>query len=986
MRSIWDIALPFVCMFRSGVLGDNILNVYPLQGSELGGTRVFAAVTSEFYDPSPESKYYCCFGDVQVDAELLDRYRQNYRIFNISCVSPSSHPGNVTFWISKIDCLANQKDPIDLPKLHFEYTVTANLVSISPSIGSKKKTLIQVIGTGFRNTTSLQCTFGNVSVPAEFKSNTEIECYSPEQTFQGAELPMSVPFAVSNNGIDKDGSTSTNIMFTYIAIPVLSSVDPITVPIEGDTILFVRGENLGFGSVVCKIGDIVFNCTFLSDNEVACHTTSFSASMQGTFLVFLSIDGGYNFYSSDNVVLTIHQSSTIQSIYPQAVPENANTKVRVFGQNFHNNPHLICQFGDKGSTSAAWKSQSLVECDVPSMNIGETVLSISTNGQISGQTNAVPFVVRNAVSLVSIRPTLGPLRGGSIVNLYGVGFYTNSTFRCRFGNIILHAINVHSSTFAQCQVPPLTIATGNAIQVNVEVSVNDGYDFTSNSIVFYKYLPNLVLEKIVPRMGPVAKGTLLTISGRPNYVDANDISCRFQSQFTTRLSPVVNAWKSTLSCVTPPFTENTTEIFAVDVVLADDPEVSLVYRPLPFIVYPRFDVRHIAPSYGSEFGGTNISIYGQFARSHDVACMFDTTVSPYAKWVNKNRIICTVPPASKSFLLSPQVNVKISLNGFDFEEVCCFEYMVASHISMIYPTFGSMHGGTKLMIKGEGFQTSKTNVALCRIGEEMVEAEIFNSTLATCRTPPSTSTGTVLVQITFDQGRYYIPTTSMFTYVMEPVIVDIFPRVLSTSGGTKVELKVTKLRLEELSKIWILFGEILIESTIIDAQTLFFISHQTRGYESIVIRLSVNGQDFTQSAEILKTVNPPILVSVVPPFSHEYGGIVLTLHGSGFTKSPEATCKFKLNDGDVDTVVTYGSSQRLTCPTPRLTSTIYGAVQVELIIFGPSSPDNPTFEIDYFAAPLVGHIFPTSIPREYQSNITLVGSGFSRLTHPLFCQ
>ena len=74
----------------------------------------------------------------------------------------------------------------------FEYLAAASVTSLSPMMGAiSGGTAVQVTGTGFRNSTTLQCRFGSATVAffvaATYVSPTKVECTSPAAAATGGD-------------------------------------------------------------------------------------------------------------------------------------------------------------------------------------------------------------------------------------------------------------------------------------------------------------------------------------------------------------------------------------------------------------------------------------------------------------------------------------------------------------------------------------------------------------------------------------------------------------------------------------------------------------------------------------------------------------------------------------------------------------------------------------------------------------------------------
>ena len=197
---------------------------------------------------------------------------------------------------------------------------------------------------------------------------------------------------------------------------------------------------------------------------------------------------------------------------------------------------------------------------------------------------------------------------------------------------------------------------------------------------------------------------MLKMYGNFTTLNSTDTLCHFHCTDFALVSTVINATAHLITCITPPvqFTAFTFPVISrLDLINAKDIGRVPLTRKAPFFTfYPQSALRNLYPAYGSEFGGTDVTIIGRFTRSNELICKFGELLSPFAQWINKDTIRCTTPPATRNFLISPVVSVTVLTNGEDDEGLSLpFRYLSASHISSIHPRFGSISGGTLVFIE-----------------------------------------------------------------------------------------------------------------------------------------------------------------------------------------------------------------------------------------------------------------------------------------------
>ncbi|HET7710489.1 MAG TPA: IPT/TIG domain-containing protein, partial [Thermoanaerobaculia bacterium] len=160
-------------------------------------------------------------------------------------------------------------------------------------------------------------------------------------------------------------------------------------------------------------------------------------------------------------------------------------------------------------------------------------------GEGHGVMNGV-FTVNQAAApptITSLAPASGPVGGGTNVVITGTNFQNNATVR--FGNANAISASVTSSTSITAVAP-----AQEAGKVNVTVTNPDGTSATFDGYTYQSTAPTI--SAISPDAGPIAGGTVVTISGS-NF--QNGVTVRFGS---TPAASVTFVSSSQLTVITPP--------------------------------------------------------------------------------------------------------------------------------------------------------------------------------------------------------------------------------------------------------------------------------------------------------------------------------------------------------------------------------------------------------------------------------------------------
>ena len=224
-----------------------------------------------------------------------------------------------------------------------------------------------------------------------------------------------------------------------------------------------------------------------------------------------------------------------------------------------------------------------------------------------------------------------------------------------------------SSTVVNCTAPPHAAGV-----VAVEVTTN-GVDF-STANVSYVFVPLLRILAVVPKSGPTAGNTNVSIVGTGMLPGS---SCQFGD-----LPALSSSWLSEneLVCVSPAQSGSP----AVEVTSNDRDWSS---DGLRFNYRSAVSVASLAPLVGPMQGGTVLTVSGTgMVRSDLLSCRFGGSVVMRATWVDVSSVACVTPPRTGAL---PQVVVEVSSNNQQFSaDGTLFEYEqeAVSYTHLTLPT------------------------------------------------------------------------------------------------------------------------------------------------------------------------------------------------------------------------------------------------------------------------------------------------------------
>ncbi len=451
----------------------------------------------------------------------------------------------------------------------------------SPLFGrAEGGTLITITGSGFSTDpavwTAPRCIFASTVVAATVLSATSATCLSPPG-FAATALRL------SPNGGGESVAVAT---FSYFG---LTGITPVRGPASGSTRVTVTG--FGFSTdpniLICRFDGALGTIVSASAQAMVCLSPPGPNPAGSASTLRVSSNAGVEFSFRD---YQYYADPVIRSLLPPAGPQSGGTVVTLVGDNFLPGVLPDCSFGALASKAVALVpgSPNMVTCTSPPFE-APLVPSLSFNGQNRHSGPAFTYY-----AFFGFQPLSGPLSGGSLVTVRGVGFSAASALNASSASCVFAVsggaapaqtapvlATVLSDSLLVCRspvfpAPPLAARVRAALQSNATVlppasasvqlfvSVNGGSDLSPASpappgtpgTVYVAYRPP-VLSSIAPRNGPMMGDIKVTVSGN----DFTDTPQRTSCRFGTTPSPASVFVSSTaIVCVAPPGPVPTVEV------------------------------------------------------------------------------------------------------------------------------------------------------------------------------------------------------------------------------------------------------------------------------------------------------------------------------------------------------------------------------------------------------------------------------------------
>ena len=449
-------------------------------------------------------------------------------------------------------------------------TVTGVVPAAGPLGGG---TVVIVSGT---NLTGATVKFGTTAATAVTVNGagTSLTATSPADGAATVDVTVTTPGGTS--------TTSTSDRFTYVPAPTITGVAPAAGPLGGGTVVTVTGTNLTNSTVA--FGTKAATGVTINGTGTSLTATS-PAEAAATVDVTATTAGGTSATSSADL-FTFVPAPIISGISPKAGPLSGGTIVTVTGTNLANS---TVTFGTKAATGVSVNAAGTSLTATSPAGAGTVDIKATTVGGTSATSAADKFTYVPKPTVTGITPTAGPLGGGTVVTVTGTNL-ANSTVT--FATTAATGVTVNAAGTSLTATSPV----GSGI-VDVKATTPGGTSATSAADKF-TYVPAPTVSKVAPGSGPIAGGTVVTVTG--THLASSTVT--FATAAATGVT--VNAAGTSLTA-TSPAGSGTVDIKATT---AGGTSATTAADHFTYLGHPA--VSAISPSSGSVVGGTVVTVSG----------------------------------------------------------------------------------------------------------------------------------------------------------------------------------------------------------------------------------------------------------------------------------------------------------------------------------------------------------------------------------------
>ena len=362
--------------------------------------------------------------------------------------------------------------PINRPGDVFTYTTASSptVTGVNPNSGPVAGgTPVTITGTNFTGATAVD--FGTTAATSfSVVNSTTIDATSPAAAGPGP-ADVIVTTSAGTSPINRPGD-----VFTYIAAPTVTNINPNSGPVAGGTPVTITGTNFT-GATTVDFGTIPVASFTVNGAGTQITTASPAAAGPGPVDVTVMTPSGTSPITPTDVFTYVAAAPSVFGLNPNSGPTTGGTTVTITGTGFSG--ATAVNFGTTPAASFAVTSSTTITAVSPPGTGGVDVTVTTPQGTSATSPADVFTYFQYPPTVTGISPRTGATGGGTPVTITGTGFISpTGTVTVFFGPNQATNVKVVSATTITAVSPP---GTGS---VDVMVYVNDVGSATNPADVF----------------------------------------------------------------------------------------------------------------------------------------------------------------------------------------------------------------------------------------------------------------------------------------------------------------------------------------------------------------------------------------------------------------------------------------------------------------------------------------------------------------------
>jgi hypothetical protein len=643
----------------------------------------------------------------------------------ITAVTPAGAAGSADVQVT------NPDSQVAILPNGFTYVPPPSVTGVAPNSGtSSGGTSISISGNNFLPGATVQV--GGVSATnVTFSSPTALLALTPAHGAGVVDVRVTNP----------DGQTGTLTSgFTYVAIPTIASINPVTGPPAGGTVVVINGGNFVTGATVQFGGVAATAVTVTSATRIQCTTPAGTAGS----IVDVTVRNPNNQSATLSAAFTYGAApapTVTAPLSPASGPITGGTVVTITGTNFQSGATVT--FGATAAGSVTVVSSTQIRAVTAPASAGLVNVTL-TNPDTQSVTVFNGYTYVGPPTVTGANPNSGPAAGGTTVVISGTNFQNGATVL--FGSAVSSSVIFNGATQLTVVAPANSSGT-----VSITVRNPDNQFGSLASAYTYVANPAPTVTAVTPNIGPSSG---LDTSGNPFVVTVTGTNFMAGAVvlFGGSAGVVTGITSTQIGVQIPAHPAGTVSI----VVRNPDGQSATLPNSFTYDLPP--SISAVSPNSGPTAGGTAVSITGANFLA-GVIVLFGTTPATGVTLISPTQIQATSPAGTAGTVsvtvINPDLQSAVLPNAFSYTVT-----LPPPTMTTVSPSTGPTTGGTAVVITGTNFQSGAT----VTFGGTSGTVNNVTSTQIAAVTPPH-SAGATNVQVRNPDGQT-VTLTNGFTFTI----------------------------------------------------------------------------------------------------------------------------------------------------------------------------------------------------------------------------
>ncbi|XP_069582956.1 fibrocystin [Ranitomeya imitator] len=669
----------------------------------------------------------------------------------------------------------------------FQHLLTATPVvtDIQYTAGASCNFIVNILGSGFHEgSLELDIMVNQTHCRVTEANTSSIICCIE------APLPLGehrVYVHVKNQGFAINGNGSNVLL--HVA-PKLSAVVPSVIPQTGGHLVTLTGVRLD-GTTAVAFGSHM--CPILTSNSTTIRCEA-PPLLDNVSMKNVSINIGQRWITfSDCILYNSSLNPVIISISPNTSSTAGDQLVFINLSNFNKVSHakMVVKL-DMATIGKVNATSDGIEVMLPPRPPGIYNVSVIMNG-ISLSANGFQPIIRYVLEMYSLEPCCGSFLGGTVINVYGKGFGSNTFI------ILVHVgqepctVLKASDEIITCQTPPYLFLDPNEENITVPLIV---------------FIANMTSKKVIPDLPTTGDGDLTftyhrvftpTISNLSWFLENGSLWLNLTGA-NVKYSVIFfeNAESEVEYKVTYKNLQSSNFAISLDHFTAGNYCIKVYQANLGFanITSEKMfklepQVSSLSPREGPLCGGIVLTLFGSFYKTSNVSVFVNISggYQCILQSVGNDTITCVLQVNGKVNLSSPtNIHASVIVNEITGY---CEPNCTLTLLPELTPIIGNVlsrlrRTNTRLYISGERLNK---NLHIVVDSAQRCRLVFWNETLVICQLDDNISPGPHTVTFPFGGDGHSCLSLTPYNFYIKPQVTEFYPQVFGVNGGGLLTIK-----------------------------------------------------------------------------------------------------------------------------------------------------------------------------------------------------